>query len=342
MTPESRCSQSRSSASEAVPSLSTRLLPLLVARSARDTCRYRVPRDPFSAGRAPTPWPSPCRSPLPVARSRARCGCASIPSAEARRTSWSRVSPSRPSSPARSVTVPSRSRASRVSSRAVTRVVAVDSRWSSQTPRCSRAVCSTAAAWSGSQRSRASCSTGPRTGSRFDRAVTARCRSTNATASRESWVVARATWRAFHACSRPSCTKRPERREPVAELDRLGDQRRARGVREVQGGGELLDGVLGHRRRPGPGQRGPVEERRTQRGRQATGALGRERGRRVSVGGRVQVDPVHRQRQQPGLLRVRRPTGGHHRVQHRRRVQVPHVGCGLASRRAGCWSCQET
>ena len=43
--------------------------------------------------------------PVPVARSSARCGCASIPSAEARRTSRSRSSPSRPSSPARSPTV---------------------------------------------------------------------------------------------------------------------------------------------------------------------------------------------------------------------------------------------
>ncbi len=49
MTPAVRCSQSRSSASEAVPSLSTRLLPVLVARSASVTCRYRVARDPFNA-----------------------------------------------------------------------------------------------------------------------------------------------------------------------------------------------------------------------------------------------------------------------------------------------------
>jgi hypothetical protein len=43
----------------------------------------------------------------------------------------------------------------------------------------------------------------------------------------------------------------------------------------------------------------------------------------------VQVHPVHRQRQQPGLLRVRRAAGRDDRVQHRRRVQLTHVGCGL-------------
>ncbi len=131
-------------------------------------------------------------------------------------------------------------------------------------------------AWSGSHCSRASCSTGPRAGSRFDRAVTARCRSTNATASRESWVVARATWRALHACSRPSWTSAQSRGSRWRSSTASDTSDRPGGVREVQGRGELLDRVLGHRRGPGPGQRGPVEERRTQRGREPAGPLGRE------------------------------------------------------------------
>ena len=50
----------------------------------------------------------------------------------------------------------------------------------------------------------------------------------------------------------------------------------------------------------------------------------------------VMAAPVHRQRQQPSLLHVRRAAGRDDRVQHRRRVQVPHVGgLGLVERGAG-------
>ena len=44
---------------------------------------------------------------------------------------------------------------------------------------------------------------------------------------------------------------------------------------------------------------------------------------------RVQVHPVHRQRQQVGLGPVGGPASGDDRVQHRGRVEVAHVGCGL-------------
>ena len=87
----------------------------------------------------------------------------------------------------------------------------VGSWWSNQTPRCSSASCSTAAAWSGSHCNRASCSTGFRAGIRLCRPVTARCRSTNPTDAGERPVVARATWRAFQACNRPSWTSAQSR-----------------------------------------------------------------------------------------------------------------------------------
>ena len=45
------------------------------------------------------------------------------------------------------------------------------------------------------------------------------------------------------------------------------------------------------------------------------------------------LDAVVRQRQQPGLLRVRGASRGDGRVQHRGRVQVAHVGCGLGVER---------
>jgi hypothetical protein len=124
--------------------------------------------------------------------------------------------------------------------------------------------------------------------------------------------------------------QRPQPWEPVADLDRFGDQREPGRVGEPERGGELLDRVLRDRRRPGAGQRGPVEAARPQRRRQTTGRLAGEGCGRLVGGGRVQVHPVHRQRQQPGLMRIRRPAGGDDRVQHRRRVQVAHVGCGLA------------
>ncbi len=225
--------------------------------------------------------------------------------------------------------MPSRSRASRVSIRAVTRVVAVDSRWSSQTPRCSRAFCSTANAWSGSHCSRASCTTGP---NGRDPVVAA---GDGQVPVHERHRVGRelgggpGDLAGLPRLQPAVLDQRPQPREPVAELDRLGHQRQPGRVGQVQGRGELLDRVLGHRRRADPGQRGPVEERRTQRRRQTAGTLGRERRRRMLVGGRVQVHPVHRQRQQPGLLRIRSPASGDGRVQHRRRVQVTHVGCGL-------------
>jgi len=100
-------------------------------------------------------------------------------------------------------------------------------------------------------------------------------------------------------------------------------------VGEPERGGELLDRVLRDRRGAGAGERGPVEERRTQRRHQTTGPLGRKRRGRALRGDRVKVDPVHRQRQQPSLLRVRGPARRDDRVQHRRRVQLTHVGCGL-------------
>ena len=150
-------------------------------------------------------------------------------------------------------------------------------------------------------------------------------------------MVALATWRAFHACRSAVLDQRPQAREPVAELDRLRDQRQARGVREVQRRRELLHRVLGHPRRPLTGQWCRVEERRAQRRRQATGPLGREGRGRVLRGDRVQVHPVHRQRQQVGLGLV----GGPPRA--RRPRPAPRTRRGRARRvrprcRAGCWS----
>ena len=58
------------------------------------------------------------------------------------------------------------------------------------------------------------------------------------------------------------------------------------------------------------------------------GGRGERRGRPV-VGDRVQVDPVHRQRQQLGLGPVRDPTPLGDRVQHLRGGQVPQPGVDL-------------
>ena len=205
----------------AVPSLSTDPPPACgSARSAARDVQVEGAARPVQHGRRDRP--------------RRRCRVSPVAEVERRvaggRASRARWRGGRPGAgrrragrawPARSATVPSRSRASRVSSRAVTVVVAVDSRWSNQTPRCSRASCSTAAAWSGSHRSRASCSTGFSAGIRLCRPVTARCRSTNATA-----VARQAGGRPGDLAGLPRLQpavldQRPQPREPEAELDGL-------------------------------------------------------------------------------------------------------------------------
>ncbi len=131
--------------------------------------------------------------------------------------------------------------------------------------------------------------------------------------------------------------QRPQPREPVAELDRLRHQRQTRRVRESESRGQLLHRVLGHAGGAVPGQRGRVEEPRTQHGGETTGPLGREGRGRVLVSDRVQVDPVHRQRQQVGPPPRRRCAG------RRRPRPAPPTRRGRARRvrprcRSGCWS----
>ena len=99
----------------------------------------------------------------------------------------------------------------------------------------------------------------------------------------------------------------PQPREPEAELDGLADQPQGRGVGEGQGGGEGLQGVLGD-----PGGAVPTQPLRAVGLQARARGQGRDRDDGRGGGGtgeRVQVDPVHGQCEQPGLLAVRGPAG---------------------------------
>ena len=253
---------------EAVPSLSIRLLPPVVARSASVTCSTGCRGDrsaPAGAGSSPAP--------MPLARSRARCGCASIPSAEARRTSWSRVSPSRPSSPARSGSC----RRGRARPGCPAEPSRAWWRWTPGGPARPRGAPARPAPPPRPGRGRSAA--GPRAAPDPGRDPVRPRGDRQVPVHERHRVPGELGGGPGDLAGLPRLQptvldQRPEPREPVAELHRLGDQRQARNVPEVQGRGELLDRVLGHRRGPGPGQRGPVEEHRTQRRRRGHRSAG--------------------------------------------------------------------
>ncbi len=153
-----------------------------------------------------------------------------------------------------------RSRASRVSRRAVRSVVAVEARWSNQTPRASRAACSTPAAWSGSQRSMASWT------SSLSLPGVRRAVAGGDDGEVPVHEVDRGPGQGRRLVGDPAGLPRlqppvvdqgPQPGQPEAELDGLADQPVGGAVGEVQGGGEGLQGVL---RDPGsavPTQRRP-------------------------------------------------------------------------------------
>ena len=119
--------------------------------------------------------------------------------------------------------------------------------------------------------------------------------------------------------------QRPQPGQPEAQLDGLAHQPQPGGEGQVQRGGELLHGVLRDARGADPGQRDLVVERHAVAQGSAAGAGPEHRGR-LLLGDRVQVHPVHRRGQQPGLLVVRVAAGRDHRVQGGRPVQVTQVG----------------
>ena len=217
------------------------------------------------------------------------------------------MSPSRPMVTASSATESSRSSASRVSRVAVTRVVAVECRWSSQTPRASRAACSTPAARSGSHWHNASWTSGRTGGIRF-RTPVGRGVPVHEPHRRPGQARGlRGHLPGLPGLQLPVLHQRPQPREPEAQLDRLDHQPQPRVVADPERRGQLLDRELRDPRRPDPTQRLPADHQ-------------------VLVGDRVQVDPRHRQPQQPGLLPVRRPPGSGDRVEDRRGGVLAEVG----------------
>lgn len=153
--------------------------------------------------------------------------------------------------------------ASRVSRRAVIKVVAVESVCSNPTHRSSRAVCSPAASMSGSQCRSASWMSGFRlAGIRFLPPVTGEVPVHEPGRAAGQGAGGSGDLAGLPGLQGSVLGPRPQSREPEARLEGVPDQQQPGLVGQVQRGGELLDRVLGDLRCPGPGPRADGDRRR--------------------------------------------------------------------------------